>query len=130
MAIPTTAGAELALDVNYQTGKFRLTWLNGDVAFDDNQRETVLSLLIEDESPFTTGRRRGPGPRSVTIDNADAASQIQARAEERLQLAVDDGRLRSFAVSVDRLAAGRYRITVSYVTNTGTRDAVQVPIGH
>lgn len=132
MSIPTTDGGEMRLEVNAQTGKLRPVWVNGDVAFDDTGTETAMSLLCEDDGPFTSNRRRGPGPLSVTTDNADAPSMIKARAEERLQLAVDDGRWRSFSVDVSRPVdgqRGRLMVTVDYITRTGKAGAVKVPIG-
>lgn len=132
MPIPTTDGDEMRLEVNAQTGKLRPVWASGDVAFDDAMTETVMSLLVEDEGPFTTGRRRGPGPFSVAIDTADALSQIKARAAERLQLAVDDGRLREFTVEAERAQPGkrgRFVVFVEYTTRAGRQNSLAVPIG-
>lgn len=130
MGISTTDGQELALELNEKTGKMRLTWSDGDVAFDDGMKETVLSLLIEEEGPFTTGRRRGPGIRSVSVDNSDTPSLLKARAEERLQLAVDDGRLRSVMVTVIKQTRGFPKVRVDYVTRSGRRDFVVAQAGH
>lgn len=129
MSVRTTKGGELAFVVNPATMRMQLQWVNGDVAFSDDATETVMSLLFEDEGPFTTNRRRGPGPLSVGLDTTDARSQIKARAEERLQLAVDDGRLRSIDVRVDRLGPGKFLLTAGYVTRTGYRGMVEKRIG-
>ena len=129
MAIP---GDEMQLTVNAQTGKLRPVWVNGDVAFDDKMTETVMSLLIEGDGPFFKNRRVGPGPLSVAVDLADSQSSIKARAEERLQLAVNDGRLRSASVTVERPVDGRrgkFLISVEYVTRIGQSNTLSVPIG-
>jgi len=123
---------EMRLAVNEQTGKLRPVWVNGDVAFDDSMTETVMSLLVEGDGPLFRNRRVGPGPLSVAIDTADATSSIKARAEERLQLAVNDGRLQSYAVTVTRPpngARGRFLVGVDYVTRTGQAQSLALPVG-
>lgn len=132
MPLPTTDGDEMRLEVNDQTGKLRPVWVNGDVAFDDTMTETVMSLLTEDEGPFTSGRRRGPGPFSVSTDTADALSQIKARAEERLQPAIEDGRLRTLEIDAQRAQPGKrgkFVLFVDYTTRAGRRNNLAVPIG-
>lgn len=129
MAITTTTGDELALVVDPGSGKMTLSWTSGDVAFSDTMLETVMSLLVEDEGPFTTNRRRGPGPLSVATDTPDAPSRIKARAEERLQLALDDGRLRSINIEVTRLGPGRFNLGVGYETRSGYRGMANVQVG-
>ena len=127
-----TNGDELQFTVNAQTGKLRIVWANGDPVYDDTMTETVMSLLVEGDGPFFKNRRVGPGPLSVPIDRADSVSSIKARGEERLQLAVNDGRLPSVAVTVSRVAngqRGRFEIAVGYVTRTGQRNTLSVPIG-
>lgn len=129
MAILTTAGDELALVVDSGTKRLKLQWTNGDPAFSGDMLETVMSLLVEGESPFTSNRRRGPGPLSVATDTADAPSQIKARAEERLQLALDDGRLKSINVEVERVGPGRFSLGVGYVTRSGFKGLATVAVG-
>lgn len=132
MPIPTTTGGEMRLEVNANTGKLRPVWTNGDLAFDDTMTETVMSLLFEDESTFIEGRRPGPGPMSVAADTADAPSAIKARSDERLQFAVDDGRLQSFAVAVSRPASGqrgKFLLSVDYTTRQGKSNNLTFPIG-
>lgn len=129
MAILSTTGDELALTVDPGTQKMTFQWQNGDVMFSGEMKETVMSLLVEGEGPFTTNRRRGPGPLSIGIDTPDAPSQIKARAEERLQLALDDGRLRSIDIQVSRLGPGKFAIGVGYVTRSGYRGMITVPVG-
>jgi hypothetical protein len=76
--------------------------------------------------------RRGPGPLSVAVDTADAPSAIKSRAEERLQLALDDGRLRNFTVTVRRPEPGKrgkFLLIVDYTTRTGRQNSLSVPIG-
>ena len=122
----------MRFEVNAQTGKLRPVWVSGDVGFDDTMTETVMSLLVEEDGPFTTGRKRGPGPMSVGADTADAPSVIRSRAEERLQLAVDDGRIRSFSVDVTRPAngqRGRFLVSVEYITRTGKQATIALPLG-
>lgn len=123
------ADTELKLSPNAGSGKLRLTWANGDVAFDNTRSETVVSLLVESEGPFTTGRRPGPGPMSVGVDTAEARSAIKARAEERLKVAIADGRLRSATVEVKRMATGANALVVQYETGDGHRDVLTIPMG-
>jgi hypothetical protein len=129
MALLSTDGDELDLVVDPGTKKYTLKWTNGDVAFSKDMKETVMSLLVENEGPFTANRRRGPGPLSVGIDNPDTESKIKARAEERLQLALDDGRLRSIDVQVKRLGPGKFAAGVGYVTRSGHQAMINVPVG-
>ena len=127
-----TNGDEMTLAPNANTGKLRPVWVNGDVSFDDSTTETVISLLVEDDGPFFKNRRVGPGPMSVAVDLSDSQSTIKARAEERLQLAIDDGRLQSAIVTVSRPITGqrgRFEIGVEYINRTGQRNALKVPIG-
>lgn len=121
--------SELKLTPNPATGKLRLTWESGDVAFDDARAETVVSLLVESEGPFTTNRRPGPGPLSVGLDTIDARSSIKARAEERLKVAIADGRLRGASVDVVRTERGALALAVSYETRDGRRDSLTIPMG-
>lgn len=123
---------EMSFTVNEQAGKLRMVWTAGDATFDDKMAETVMSLLVEDDGPVFRNRRRGPGPLSVAVDTADSVSSIKARAEERLQLAVDDGRLQSFSVGVSRPpsgARGRFLLSVEYVTRTGQAQSLALPVG-
>ncbi len=129
MPVPSTPGDEMQLITDPGTKKLTLRWVNGDVAFSNDMIETVMSLLFESEGPFTADRRRGPGPLSVARDTADALSQIKARSEERLQLALDDGRLMSIDVQVQRVAAGKFSLGVGYVTRTGYKGLVEREIG-
>ena len=129
MPIPSTDGDELAFVVSPLTKRMKLQWVNGDVAFSNDMTETVMSLLVEDEGPFTTDRRRGPGPLSVATDTADARSQIKARAEERLQLAIDDGRLQAIDVQVDRIGPGKFNLVAGYITRSGYKGLVKRAIG-
>jgi phage gp46-like protein len=105
------------------TGKVRPTVVRGQPGFDDGAVEIILSLLMEDEGWSTKGRRRGPGPRSVKFADREALSKIKGYSEERLQLAIDDGRLKSASVAVS-VVNGQPVIAVSYVTKSGRRDLV------
>jgi len=123
-----TGNDELALVRNPNSGKMTLTWTGGDIAFDNSHTETIFSLLLEEDS-WASNRKRGPSLRSVTLDTPDAPSQLKARAEQRLQIAIDDRRLKSATVTVTRVRRGAFSIGVQYVTQANYRGMVSIPIG-
>lgn len=129
MSLKSGTGANLRLEVNPSNGKLRPVWSGGNWDFDDRMVEVIFSLLVEDEGWSTDGRRRGPSLRSVDFGSVDAPARLKVYAEQRLQLAIDDGRLRSVEVTVEAIGRTGAIVHVSYVTRAGRRDLVDVPLG-
>lgn len=129
MSFPSGTGANLLLDRNPANGKAIPVWSSGNMAFTDDMAEVILSLLLEDESGTTAGRRVGPSLLSVRLDTVDAPAQLENYARQRLQLALDDGRLKSVEVSSQRVDRGKISVGVAYIDRAGRRDLITVPLG-
>jgi hypothetical protein len=128
MAI-TTTGPNIVYERNPGNGRMRPTWAGGNFAFGDDMAEVIFSLLLEDESWNTGGRRQGPSLRSITIDSEDAPRRAAQYAEQRLQLAINDGRLRSVKATAERVRRGQISVGIEYVTRAGRSDLVTVSLG-
>lgn len=126
----TARGTNIRYSRDPASGKLTPQWQGGNFAFADDMTEVVMSLLLEEEGWSTANRRRGPGLLSVRLDTADTPSQLRARAEQRLELAIQDGRLRSVEITVEQVRRGSYNVGVSFVSRSGRRDLVTVSLGN
>lgn len=126
MALPST-GSGLAL-ANTGTGKVTMQWVNGNPLFDDSQQEAVFSLLMEPAGWFgdSSKKRRTQIPTIKTKD-ASTPDKLIEYAKDALRPLIDDGRLLSVTPSVSPSGLG-YLLRVDYVTGSGKRYAVTVPL--
>ena len=124
-----TGGTNLRLDWNRDTRKAIPTWAGGNFAFANDMTEVVLSLLLENEGWATAGRREGPSLLDVKLDTTDAPGRVRQYALRRLDLALQDGRLKSADVTVERIDRGRISVLVHFVDGRGRKDMVAIPLG-
>lgn len=121
-------GAQLAL-ADAGNGRVTVRWSGGNPVFDDDQRETVLSLLLESPGWFgDSGRKRRSQIPTVTTKDAATPGRLAQYAKDALQPAIDDGRLRSVD-SVDVQPAGSgYLVVVGYTTGTGKQVSLSTSL--
>ena len=123
----TGTGAGLALADNGK-GKLTFAWgADGNPKFDDSQVETVMSLLLE--SPWFGDRAKKRRTLIPTVKTKDASTpgRLAQYARDALQPAIDDGRIKSMAPTVEPSGIG-YSLRVSYVTGTGKQASVNLPL--
>lgn len=121
------AGHGLKL-VNNGTGKLTAEFdATGNPAFNDDQAETVFSLLME--SPWFGDRKNKRRSLLPTVKSKDSSTQgkIGQYAKDALQPAIDDGRILSLTTDVQPSGIG-FLLRVTYVTSDGRPNAVDVPL--
>ena len=123
----STSGSSLSL-ANTGTGKVTMQWVNGNPVFDDSQQEAVMSLLIEPAGWYgDTGKKRRTQIPTIKTKDASTVGNLISYAKDALQPLIDDGRLLSADPSVNTSGSG-YTLKVNYVTSSGKRYAVSVPL--
>jgi phage gp46-like protein len=124
----TGTGRNLAL-TDAGNGRVTVVWgADGNPVFDDALGEVVFSLLLETAGWFGDhgGKRRTLLP-TVKVRDSSTPGKLEEYARDALQVAIDDGRLRSVSPTVQPSGLG-FLLTVAYVTSAGRESSVTVPL--
>ncbi len=126
--------AGLALTQNQNNGLYDMSFdSTGNPLFSDKGEDMVLSLLLEWRGKYwadATNGRRGSTLHLIKQDVSATASTIMQSVDLALQLAVSDGRLKSFTRLAERKGPGRYKLTVNWVLPNGAKGSTPLPLGY
>ncbi len=132
MPLPIDGGRGITWVRDPVKGTFDLSFdSTGNFAFDDTETETVLSLTLEDKGGYAfdpTGQR-GSAIRTVKLDLASSASQIEGYEGDALDPAISDGRITvpDDGIKSVRQAPGKYSLAIKWHNRNGHLTNLLVP---
>ena len=124
----SSKGANLAFQ-NTTNGKMTPYWgADGNPVFDDNMEEVVASML-EEVAGWYGDQRKIHRSKLSTVKTKDGTTKgrLEQYSSDALQPLIDDRRLQSVTPTAVPSGQG-YNLQVAYVTATGIKNVINVPL--